>query len=473
MNKDSIFFFCGIGGSGMLPLALIMKAMGYEVRGSDRSRDQGRTPEKFADIEAQGIHLFPQDGSGVTDDISKIVISSAVEDSVPDFKTAKDKEIPLILRAELLAQLSNHAATSICVAGTSGKSTTTGMIGWILAATGRSPTIMNGAVMKNFIRPDFPLASAVKGDADVFVTETDESDGSISMFSPTIAVLNNIAHDHKPMPELRQLFGDFVHRADTAIINLDNDESAHVAERVLAANLCTFSLRDATATLLATDIVYEQTGTRFAVTHTPSSQRHVVALQLPGDHNVSNALAALGAAMAAGVPLADAVAALGAFTGIRRRLELVGSAGGVTVIDDFAQNPDKITASLRTLHRFPGRLLVMFQPHGFGMLANHADEFAETFIKALAPDDVIIMPDPLYLGGTVKNKISSTVLTDTIAAAGRNALFFAERATCGDKILAMARPGDRIVVMGARDDTLPQFARDLLSSLEQPAAAQA
>jgi UDP-N-acetylmuramate--alanine ligase len=203
MNKA--YFFCGIGGSGMLPLALILKAKGFEVSGSDRSHDQGRTPEKFAFLRARGIALFPQDGSGIKGPEQTIVTSTAVEPEVPDVKAAFSAGAPLMTRAELLAQLFNAAPLSIGVAGTSGKSTTTGMIGWILSVAGRDPTIMNGAVMRNLVTPELPFASAAVGVGDAFVSEVDESDGSIAHYVPKIAVVNNIAFDHKPLDELRAL----------------------------------------------------------------------------------------------------------------------------------------------------------------------------------------------------------------------------------------------------------------------------
>ena len=154
------WFFCGIGGSGMLPLALILRGAGAEVAGSDRSRDQHRTPEKFAWLEALGIQLFPQDGSGIVSADQTLVASAAVEDTVPEIVRARELACPRMSRAELLAALFNAASTGIAVGGTSGKSTVTGMAGWIMCQAGRDPTIMNGAVMKNFVRADAPFASA-------------------------------------------------------------------------------------------------------------------------------------------------------------------------------------------------------------------------------------------------------------------------------------------------------------------------
>ena len=225
------WFFCGIGGSGMLPLALILKGHGAAVAGSDRSRDQGRTPEKFAWLESLGFVLHPQDGSGIASADQVLVASAAVEDTVPEMVRARELGCRRMSRANLLSALFNAAGTGIAVGGTSGKSTVTGMLGWILTACGRDPTIMNGAVMKNFAGPAAPFASArisagVGVSGSPFVSEVDESDGSIAQYRPAIAVLNNVSLDHKSLEELRALFGDFVAAAEIAVINLDDPESA-------------------------------------------------------------------------------------------------------------------------------------------------------------------------------------------------------------------------------------------------------
>src|SRR5689334_2166779 len=265
MNRDRPYFFCGIGGSGMLPLALILRAQGCAVAGSDRSFDQGRTPEKFAFLRARGVVLFPQDGSGISGPELIVVTSAAVEASIPDVARARDVGARLVTRAELLAELVNAAPRAVGVAGTSGKSTTTGMIAWILQAAGKAPTVVNGAVMKNFVTPETPYASAVIGRGDLFVAEVDESDGSIRHYHPEIAVLNNIALDHKSMDELRTLFGDFVAGARLSVLNLDNAETAAMARKGSSAASMTFSLSERSADLSAAGITPTQDGIEFVV----------------------------------------------------------------------------------------------------------------------------------------------------------------------------------------------------------------
>lgn len=460
---ETSYFFCGIGGSGMLPLALIVQARGGRIEGSDRSRDQGRTPEKFAWLEAHGAALHPQDGSGVTRADQIVVASGAIEDTVPDIAAARAVGARILTRPELLSQLFNAAPASIGVAGTSGKSTITGMIAWILDRAGRSPTVVNGAVMKNFADADHPFASAFVGGPDLFVAEVDESDGSIARYDPTVAVVSNISLDHKSMEELRGLFGGFTGRSATAVLNLDNPETAALAQRH-AERAVTFSLGDEGADLSAHGLTPQPAGMTFDLVERGGGT-HAVTLNVPGAHNVANALAALAAVRAVGVPLDQAVAALETFAGIRRRMEVVGTANGVTVIDDFAHNPDKIAATLKTLHAFDGRLLILFQPHGFGPLRLMKDDFIDGFAGLMREDDVLLMPEPVYYGGTTDRSVGSEDIASGVRAAGRNAEALSTREACGDRLIERARPGDRIIVMGARDDTLSVFAADLLGRL--------
>lgn len=448
----------------MLPLALIVQQRGYAVAGSDRALDQGRTAGKFEFLRSRGIGLFPQDGSGLTQPGTVLVTSAAVEETVPDVQAARRLGATLMTRAELLAQLFNASPKAVGIAGTSGKSTTTGMIGWLLHQTGRQPTVMNGAVMRNFVTADTPFASALVGGGDLFVAEVDESDGSIAQYTPRVAVLNNVALDHKSLDELRRLFRDFTAKSQVAVLNLDNDETALLAAEMSADRRLTYSLLDPAADLLAADIQPAPDGIAFSVRER-SGPPIPVHLHVPGRHNVANALAALAATRACGIALSQAAAALSGFAGIRRRLEVVGSAGGVTVIDDFGHNPDKIAATLATLHEFPGRLLILFQPHGFGPLRLMRDGFIACFAEHLRTDDVLVMPDPVYFGGTVDRSVTSTDIITGIQARGRQARFFPERPACGEHLLALARPGDRIVIMGARDDTLSTFAEELLRRL--------
>ena len=490
MHKNKSYFFCGIGGSGMLPLANIVRDAGASVAGSDRALDQGRLGPKFSWLQSLGIDLFPQDGSGVLDGDQILIASAAIEDSVPDIAKAQALGCTRMTRAELLADLFNTAPRSVAVGGTSGKSTVTGMIGWILTDAGRDPTIMNGAVMKNFVADDAPFASARVGQGGVFVSEVDESDGSIALFTPEVAVLNNVSLDHKSLQELRQLFGDFARKAKVCVWNADDAETVALMRSLspspswegmgwglsvngapdgetpppappLKGRGVSFGFSPL-ADFRATDITVLPLGSRFTL-HA-EGEVYPVTLIVPGRHNIANALAAIAASVALGVSVAQAVRSVESFSGLARRFDIVGTANDITVIDDFGHNPDKIAATLATMKAFPGRIIAFFQPHGYGPIRVMGAELADVFADNLGADDHLLLCDPVYFGGTVDKSIGSQSITDAVAAAGRNAEYIPTREDCGDRIAALARPGDRIVIMGARDDTLSAFAGDVLKS---------
>ena len=462
MSDARAYHFCGVGGSGMLPLASIVRATGATVTGSDRSADAGRLAAKFDYLKRLGIALFPQDGSGLRPGAT-LVTSAAVEPTIPDVVRAGELGLAHLTRPQLLAQLLNAATTSVAVGGTSGKSTVTGMIGWMLHAMGARPTVMNGAVMKNFVSPDTPFASALVGDPALFVSEVDESDGSIALYCPTVAVLGNVSLDHHSIDDLRTLFGAFLGAAGKAVINLDDPEARALAETLPDDKRIGFGFDSPGAALAGRDLKLDDDGVRFTLA--VDGDQHDVTLIVPGRHNAMNALAALGAIHALGLPLAEAASALARFAGLTRRLETVGVAGGVTVIDDFAHNPDKIAATLATLTARPGRLLILFQPHGYGPLAKMGDELAETFALGMREGDRLFLPDPVYQGGTVDRARGSDWLAAAVTAAGGHARHLATRAAIGDALIVEAQPGDTIAILGARDDTLSEFAAELVERL--------
>jgi UDP-N-acetylmuramate--alanine ligase len=455
------YFVCGISGSGMLPLAVILKGLGYTVSGSDRSYDQGRTPEKFQWITDQGIKLYPQDGSGITKDISYVVISKAVEDTVPDIAAAKAAGITILKRADVLIDFFNRAGTRIAVSGTSGKTTTTGMIGFLLKEAGLDPSVMNGGIFRNYAQEN-PYSTAFVGGGDVFVTEVDESDGIdvVTAYEPDIAIIHNITLDHQPMDELRKMFSGFLAKTKIAILNADDSGVVEIAKD-FSGRVITYGAAGDFAT---SDYVPHPDGTEVIISGPDGKAR--LKLQLPGRHNISNALAAMAVGHAMGLTLECSTEILSRFEGIKRRMEVVGTKNGITVMDDFAHNPDKIAATLGTLKEFPGRLHVFFQPHGFGFLKVVGPELAQSFAKYLDGEDTLYMVEPFYAGGTVDRSVGSAEIVADIVGRGKRAVLMEGRDPVKAAILAEVRAGHRVVIMGARDDSLSGFARDILNSLK-------
>ncbi len=267
--------------------------------------------------------------------------------------------------------------------------------------------------------------------------------------SPRIAVVNNIALDHKSMEELRALFAGFVAKAEIAVLNLDNEETAAL---VLSAKVRTRTYQPALGA--------GRPARAQAIRPAPDGdcvQRAASATAAPAPTCASTCPASTTSPTRSrrsrrrarmGCRLTKPPPRLRALPEPSGGLEIVGKASGVTVIDDFAHNPDKIAATLKTLHAFPGRLLIMFQPHGFGPLKLMRDEFIDCFAEHMAADDVLIMPDPVYFGGTVDRAVTSEHIVAGVRARGLQAMAFAERAACGDKLIELAEPGDRIVGHG-------------------------
>ena len=443
-----------------MPLAVLMAKRGTSVSGSDRALDDGRTPAKFDWLRGQGVTLHPQDGSGVVAPVGRVIASAAVEDDVPDMVAARKLGVERLTRAEMLARLFNAAERSVAVGGTSGKSTVTAMIALILHRMARKPTVLNGAVMIDFRDDAAPYAASLTGNPDLWVSEVDESDGSVALFRPTVAVLTNVSADHKPLDELRGLFGDFLAAGGSAVANADDAEARALAP----SDAVLFGLTD-DARITAESITGTALGLRFIAVDRQTDERVPVALAVPGRHNLSNALAALAAAVALGTGLGLAAGTLSGFRGVARRLETVGTAGGVTVIDDFAHNPDKIAASLATLREQEGRLRVLFQPHGFGPLSQMGDELAAALAEGLGEGDRLWVTDPVYFGGTTTRERDGAWLAAAVTERGRTAQAVADRDAALDPLLADAAAGDRLIVMGARDDGLAEFARTVLARL--------
>ena len=453
------FHYAGLAGSGMSGLAQFQVMTGGHASGSDRAFDRGERASLKAQLESLGITVMPQDGSGLGPDCAAVVVSTAVEEQVPDFAVAKAKDIPIIHRSELLAYFvaSNR---SVAVTGTSGKSTVTAMVFDILRGAGRDPSVITGGDLPDLVAQGLP-GNALAGRSDLLVVEADESDGSLVRYAPSVGVILNLQRDHKEMAEVAAMFATLRARVREALVVGDNENLDAFAGGALRFG---FSAR---ADVRGQDVELRPASSRFRVED--------VAFELPvaGAHNVANALAAIAACRTLDVTLADMVAPLACFRGIGRRFQTVGKARGVEVVDDFAHNAEKIAAAIKTAHLRAARVLAIYQPHGYGPTRFLRRDFVATFSRELEPEDRLWMLEVFYAGGTATRDFSSADIVAEIASLGTNAEFAPTRERLVARIAEEARPGDLVLVMGARDPSLTELARAILTSIKDAEATPA
>lgn len=445
------FHYAGVGGSGMSALAQFQAMLGGRVSGSDRGFDRGERPEARAQLERLGIAIVPQDGTGAGGDCAAVVVSTAVEASVPDVAEAQRRELPIVHRSEMLA---NWVADfrSIAIAGTSGKSTVVAMVFEVLRAAGRDPSVITGGELVALQREGL-WGNAWAGGSDLLVVEADESDGSLVRYRPAIGVALNLTRDHKPESEVAAMFATLRERTREAFVCGEDPGLGGLREGALVFGTGEgAAVRGRDLDLGADGSAFTVDGVRFT-------------LPVPGAHNVENALAAIACCRAVGVETAAMAAPLATFAGVARRFQLLGTARGVEVVDDFAHNPAKIAAALATAHRRAARVLAVYQPHGFGPTRFLREDLVEAFATRLRPEDRAFWLEVYYAGGTAVRDFSSADLTAEIVERGRRAEFAPSREWLAARLVEVARPGDLVLVMGARDPSLTTFARDLLVAL--------
>lgn len=448
-EKKPRIHFVGVGGAGMSALAQIHVMDGAPATGSDRDFDAGKGAGLRAKLSALGVELFPQDGSAITRGTDLVVLSTAIEGSNPEIAAAKALGVPLMHRSEFLAR---HVAgmRTVAVTGTSGKSTVVAMIFEILEAAGRGPSVITGGALRALQERGL-TGNAWRGESDLLVIEADESDGSLVNYKPAVGVFLNLTKDHLEVSALREIFLKFRGNVAAAIVNADDPALADMRATL------TFGL-DA-GEVRVTGLELGPDGSTFRVKDV------VFRLPAPGRHNVENASAAIAACVNEGVSLADCARGLESFKGVARRFQSLGSARGVEVVDDFAHNPAKISATLSAAHRRAKRILAVYQPHGFAPTRHLKNELIAAFAAGLRPDDRLWLPDIYYVGGTASKDISSRDVVDPLKAKGLNAVHVPERAAIAELIAAEAREGDVVLVMGARDPSLTDFARAVLAAL--------
>lgn len=434
-------FFVGIGGMGMSGLAKILHNAGFQVAGSDRNLD-GDYCRRLREI---GVKLYLQDGNGpqqfmqetgLKSNEFKVVKSTAVENQVPDIIAAERLEIQQIMRSDLLAMMFNEKM-GIAIGGTAGKTTTTGLVAWVLKYCGQEPSCAVGGIIAGLD------TNAFRGIGPHFVIEADESDGSIVKYRPWLSLVTNISRDHKSLPELQELFGTFFeHTTGFRLVCCENEQAMQLA-RSCDDPVQTYGFSenaDWRAESIAIDndsASFEVKGVRFTI-------------NMPGEHNILNTLAAIATASICGIALADIAEALRAFPGMKRRYEKVGVAAGVTVIDDFAHNPAEIAAAIATARKASKRRFIVYQPHGFGPTSFTRDDLIDVFSR-LDSDEFLFIDDIYYGGGTVSRDISSEEIVNSVRQRFKNAWYTGSREEIVRRIASEACNGDLVLVMGARD----------------------
>jgi UDP-N-acetylmuramate--alanine ligase len=425
----------GVGGIGMSALAQVLLARGDRVTGSDRALDHSEPSETLDQLAAAGVELVPQDGAAVTPDTGCVVMSTAIEADNPDLMAAERCIVPVRHRSDVLAECLAGKQV-IAITGTSGKSTVTAMVGWVMQELGLDPTVVNGAIVPAW-RSESTVGNVRLGSSDLWVIEADESDRTLNAYDFDWAVVTNVSADHFGVDEARALFRTFAQRARVGSVSAVDDpdllEGFHPALQVGAS-------------------CFDHCGVPFTV-------------PMPGYHNATNALLAIVLLERMDFALENVAEALARFPGVHRRLELVGEARGVHVFDDYAHNPAKIAAAWHTIRGEGERVLGVWRPHGYGPLRQMMEALAAEFGGLHSgPDQLVILP--VYdAGGTADRSVSSEMLADRIQQAGGETVHVMPPEEVPAWIAAQAKEGDRVLVMGARDPGLPALARDIVASL--------
>ncbi len=468
INDFKNVFFIGVAGVGMSAIAQYLAGIEKKVSGSDRYFKEGELNETKEKLEAEGIACFLQNGDGINDETDLVVVSTAIEDTVFEVQKAKQLNIPIIKRSELLALIAKSKRT-IAVGGTSGKSTTSAMLFDILDKGGLDPSIISGAGLVSIIK-DGKIGNAKVGKGEWLVIEADESDGSIVHYHPEIGLLLNVDKDHQEIDELMSIFTIFKNNSQKFIVNQSNALAKQLSQNIKSD----FGVdENSKAGYIAKDFIQEGFCIQFTIHHSPLSPYDS---QLPphdsrftlnsiGKHNMENALAAVAVANQIGVDLETCSSSLKNYEGIYRRNQVLGNKNGVWVIDDYAHNPVKCAAAIMACQPVANKVVAWFQPHGYGPTRFLMADFVKEIAAALRPQDEIWMSEIFYAGGTAVKDISANDLISDIKALGKNAFFVEDR----NQFLETARrhlSGNSVLLlMGARDPGLEAFSRSVFDSL--------
>ena len=462
IERYSSFYFVGVAGAGMSAIAQYLAGKGFKVSGSDR-QFSAKNSKVEQQLSAAGIQCFLDDGSGVEAGISAMVVSTAIEESHPAFQKAKILGIPVKHRSEILAEIA-HSCKTIAVSGTSGKSTVTAMIYHVLDCAGLSPCLITGVGLVSLERLG-KIGNAVAGNGEWLVIEADESDGSLVRYFPNIGLILNVDKDHKEISELEEIFRRFVSNTESVGGSIWANGDNALASKFAADRNHLFGKEQSYA-VQGVDYRVEGTSSCFRVRHAGELVRF--RLPLPGKHNMENALAATAVALEIGLDLREIAEALSSFSGIYRRHQILGNFGGVTLVDDFAHNPAKIAASIRSVQGFTSnRVFAWFQPHGFGPTRFLRHDLVESIRDSLRENDQMFFSEIFYAGGTVIRDISAGDLSLDLEKAGRKSTFIENRIECAKEMVQLVQPGDSILLMGARDPSLADFAKEVAKLLQE------
>ena len=454
INDFKNVFFIGVAGVGMSAIAQYLAGIEKNVSGSDRYFKEGGFNDTKTKLEAEGIQCFLQNGDGITAETDLVVVSTAIEDTVFEVQKAKHLNIPIIKRSELLALIAKSKRT-IAVGGTSGKSTTSAMLFNILDKAGLEPSIISGAGLVSIIK-EGKIGNAKVGKGEWLVIEADESDGSIVQYEPEIGLLLNVDKDHQEIDELMSIFGIFKNNCKKFIVNQSNALAKQLSQNI-AQDFS--SDPNSEAGYIAKNFMQEGFNIKYSILNIPFSINTI------GRHNMENALAAVAVANQVGVDLETCSSSLKNYEGIYRRNQVLGNKNGVWVIDDYAHNPVKCAAAIRSCQPVSDRVVAWFQPHGYGPTRFLRDDFVREIAAALRPQDEIWMSEIFYAGGTAVKDISASDLINDIKAMGKKAFFVEDR----KHFLETARPhlsdNSVLLLMGARDPGLEAFSKSVFDSL--------
>jgi UDP-N-acetylmuramate--alanine ligase len=439
--------FTGIFGSGMSALAQYLRFQGILVTGSDRFHACEDTTAIRQALEGLGCMIAPQDGSGITEDTDMVCISTAIEESNPDILAAHTRKIPIIHRSDLLAAVIETKRT-IAIAGTSGKSTVTAMIFEFLTACGKSPSLISGAALRRLEQQGL-VGNAYSGGSDLLVVEADESDGTLVKYRPEASVILNISKDHKDIEELASLFTTLASHARWTASNADDPVLAALPADMRYGRNDSASWRSDHEELLPASVRLFKNGREYH-------------LSLPGEHNLENLRAALCVCEHFECESGALAEAVKNYAGVARRFSVFRTLQNVLVVDDFAHNPVKIAAAVAAARGLAKRIVAVYQPHGFGPTRFLKNEYRETFRTIFQPGDSLYLLPIYYAGGTAQKDISSADIIRGLGPVPFKAQAVRDRDELLTGLAADAKPGDCVLVMGARDPSLTALVKKIV-----------